>query len=416
MRNYLCLALTLFAGTTGVFSNAARAQLLDTALPMQYIPLGVPCRAVDTRMSGGPISGGTFRNVSPGGGGCSIAAPSSGVIAYAVNVTVVPHGSLSYLSLWPAGELQPVVSTLNSFDGRVKANAAIVTGGTDGQVSVYVSNTADVILDVSGYFVAEVAVPPTNTFFPITPCRVIDTRVSNGTLGAPSLVTMQQRNFVLSLSSCNLPQAPTEVGGAYSVNVTVIPKNNKPVGYVTVWGTSVTQPTPPTTSTINDTTGTVVANAAIVTVNPGTGGGLSIISSDDTDVVVDVNGYFAFSQLVTGGLSLYTLPPCRVLDTRQALEAFEGQLTVPVTTNNNCSVPGTAKAFVMNATAIPSGFLGYISLWQNGATQPVVSTLNAFDGAITSNMALVGTTNGSIDAYASQPAQLLLDISGYFAP
>lgn len=417
MRTYFRFALTFLLCAVGTFSLPASAQVLDATLPMQYIPLEIPCRAIDTRVTGGAIIGGTVRNISPGGGGCSISTPTSGVIAYAVNVTVVPHGSLGYLTVWPAGELQPVVSTLNSPDGRVKANAAIVTGGTNGQISVFASSTADVVLDVSGYFIAEVPVPPTYTYFPVTPCRVVDTRVNNGTpFGAPSLVAGQQRTFQLSLSSCKLPPAPGEVGGAFSVNVTVIPKGGKPVGYVTVWGTSVNQPDTPTTSTLNATTGTVVANAAIITVNPATGEGLTVFSSDETDVVIDVNGYFAFSQLVAGGLSLYTLPPCRILDTRESTEAFQGQLTVPVTTGNNCSVSGTAKAYVMNATVVPPAPLGYLTLWENGAAQPLASTLNAVDGAVTSNMGIVGTTNGSIDAFASSTTQLLLDISAYFAP
>ena len=46
----------------------------------------------------------------------------------------------------------------------------------------------------------------------------------------------------------------------------------------------------------------------------------------------------------------------------------------------------------------------------------MVSTLNAYDGFITSNMAIVPTNNGSIDAYADALTQLILDISGYFAP
>ena len=48
--------------------------------------------------------------------------------------------------------------------------------------------------------------------------------------------------------------------------------------------------------------------------------------------------------------------------------------------------------------------------------QPTVSTLNAGDGFITSNMAIVPTANGSIDAYAARLTQLLMDIYGYFAP
>jgi len=46
----------------------------------------------------------------------------------------------------------------------------------------------------------------------------------------------------------------------------------------------------------------------------------------------------------------------------------------------------------------------------------LVSTLNALDGMVTSDMAVVPSTNGSIDAFASNLTQLVLDISSYFAP
>ena len=58
----------------------------------------------------------------------------------------------------------------------------------------------------------------------------------------------------------------------------------------------------------------------------------------------------------------------------------------------------------------------FLTLWPDGGQFPNVSTLNAYDGAVTSNMAIVPTTNGSIDAYAAGLTQLILDISGYFAP
>jgi len=44
------------------------------------------------------------------------------------------------------------VSTLNSWDGAVVANAAIVPAGTSGAISVYVTNRTHVILDINGYF------------------------------------------------------------------------------------------------------------------------------------------------------------------------------------------------------------------------------------------------------------------------
>ncbi len=63
-----------------------------------------------------------------------------------------------------------------------------------------------------------------------------------------------------------------------------------------------------------------------------------------------------------------------------------------------------------------AGALGYLTLWPDCKRQPLVSTLNALDGAITNNMAIVPSTNGKVDAYASGLTQLILDISSYFAP
>jgi serine protease len=71
---------------------------------------------------------------------------------------------------------------------------------------------------------------------------------------------------------------------------------------------------------------------------------------------------------------------------------------------------------VFNGTVVPSGPLAFLTLWPHGQAQPNVSTLNAIDGAIASNMAIVPTTDGFINAYANSQTQLILDISSYFAP
>jgi hypothetical protein len=70
----------------------------------------------------------------------------------------------------------------------------------------------------------------------------------------------------------------------------------------------------------------------------------------------------------------------------------------------------------MNATVVPHPALNYLTLWPDAEGRPIVSTLNAVDGEIASNMAIVGTSNGSIDAYASGLTDLILDLHGYFAP
>ncbi|HTV65777.1 MAG TPA: YncE family protein [Bryocella sp.] len=355
-----------------------------------------PCRLVDTRQTGNPVMGGTSENfILPGAGGCNI--PDT-AIAYSLNVTVVPAGTLGYLTIWPTGEQQPFVSTLNSLDGRIKANAAIIPAGYQGAVSVYASDTTQVILDINGYFTA----PGTGTlqFYPLTPCRLVDTRSNQqgGTLQAG-----QERDYPIA-GNCGIPASAQ----AYSFNVTVIPPHGG-LDYLTVWPMGEQQPF---VSTLNDYTGTIVANAAIVPA--GSNNATAFYPNDNnTDLLVDVNGYFAAPG--QGGVSLYPQVPCRVLDTRQSGNGFNGKLAVPVQ-GSACSVPASAQSYVFNATVVPPGSLLYLTLWPDGTMQPTVSTLNAPDGYITSNMAIVPTNNGSIDAFGSAQTQLILDISGYFAP
>ena len=376
-----------------------------SAAPLQFVAV-TPCRLVDTRPQNGgngPIPGGTSESFPiPQEGGCHIPTTAA---AYSLNVSVVPTGQLGYLSIWPTGEDQPLVATLNSIDGRIKADAAIVPAGYQGAITVYVTNTTNLILDINGYF-APVS-GSTLAFYPLTPCRIADTRKTNFPqgLGAPFLPGHQERDFpILNATTCNIPSS----AAAYSLNFSVVPHGG--LGYMTVWPTG--QPRP-LVSTLNDVPGTIIANAAIVPV--GTSGDISVYPSNDTDVIIDINGYFAAAG--AGGLSLYPTAPCRVIDTRQLGPPFSGNLNPPVdVVNSACEPPAAALAYVFNATVVPAGSLGYLTLWPDGTGRPTVSTLNALDGSITNNMAIVPSNNGKVDAYASGITQLILDISSYFAP
>ena len=325
-----------------------------------------------------------------------------------MNVSVVPNGYLGYLTVWPAGQTRPVVSTLNSLDGRIKANAAIVPAGSNGQVSVYATDTTNVILDVNGYFAPGSG--STLAFYPLPPCRVADTRHSGYPqgLGPPFLTGGQQRDFpILNATTCNIPSSGV---AAYSLNFAVVPHG--PLGYMTVWPTGETRPT---VSTLNDIPGQIIANAAIVVA--GTSGNVSVYPASDTDLVIDINGYFA--EAAPNGLSLYSVPPCRVIDTRHigSGNPFTGTLSPPVdVVDSACGISSLAQAYVFNASVVPVGPLGFLTLWQDGTILPLASTLNALDGSISSNMAIVPTNNGKVDAFASGITQLILDISSFFAP
>jgi hypothetical protein len=373
---------------------------------LRFVPI-TPCRVVDTRVSNGAFGSPSLAAASsrsftiPSSTKCTI--PTSAA-AYSLNVTVVPHGALGYLTVWPTGQTQPVTSTLNSTDGRIKANAAIIPAGTGGAVSVYATNVTDLVLDIDGYFVPAAGNPSALSFYPLAPCRIADTRNSNyGSLGPPALGASQTRSFAILSSTCDVPGTAQ----AYSLNFTAVPSGA--LGYITTYPAGQTMPL---ASTLNDPTGTVVANAAIVPA--GAGGAVDVYASNATNLVIDINGYFAPPG--TGGLSLYDLTPCRVLDSRKdGALPFSGEKDINVTASG-CGAPASAQAYVFNATVVPPGPLGYLTLWPQGGAEPLVSTLNALDGAITSNMAIVPTSNGSIAAAPSSPTQLLLDIFGYFAP
>ncbi len=384
-------------------------QVAASAASARFVPV-VPCRIADTRAAAGPFGGPVMAARSTR----SFAIPESAcaipvtALAYSLNVTVVPQGPLAYLTLWPADQDRPLVSTLNSFQGTVVANAAIVPAGTDGAVSVYVTGTTDVILDIDGYFDAA-SDSNSYSFYPAQPCRIADTRMEAGPLGAPSLPAGQSRDFPVPSSSCGMPSTAT----AYSLNVTVVPDPAvRYLGYLTTWPAG--QPRP-NSSTLNSWTGKVVANAAIVPA--GDGGAISVFVPNPTDVILDANGYFA-PPGSPGALSFYPVTPCRVADTRSAGPTMDAgtsrAFSIPA---SGCFVPSTAAAYSVNVTVVPQAALAFLTVWPAGSERPLVSTLNSLDAGVVANAAIVPAgTDGAVSVFVTGRTDVVLDINGYFAP
>ena len=385
-----------------------RAGGLGSAL--RFVPV-IPCRVADTRNPEGDFGGPGM----PGDSTRSFAIPRSGcgipdtAQAYSLNVTVVPKGRLSFLTLFPAGQQRPVVSTLNSFGGIVVANAAIVPAGAGGAVSVYVTDATDVILDIDGYFDSSSGAV-SYSFYPAAPCRIADTRNPAGVFGGPTIPGAQSRDFPIPSSSCSIP----DTAKAYSLNVTAVPHGY--LGYLTTWPAGQAKPT---VSTLNSWTGKVVANAAIV---PAGAGPISVFVSNMSDVILDVNGFFG-TPGGSGELLFYPVTPCRVADTRRAQDEFGGPEMTAGTTRSftvpasGCHIPSNAAAYSLNVTVVPDGALSYLTAWPTGSPRPQVSTLNSFDGAVVANAAVVPAgTGGAISVFVTNQTHVILDIDGYFAP
>ena len=116
--------------------------------------------------------------------------------------------------------------------------------------------------------------------------------------GPPSMAAGATRTFPIPSSSCGIPAT----AAAYSFNFTVVPPG--PLGVLTTWPTGQSMPN---VSTLNSYTGTVVANAAIVPA--GTNGAINVYVNNATDVLFDINGYFA--PPLPSGLQFYPVTPCQ---------------------------------------------------------------------------------------------------------
>src|SRR5262249_8283268 len=135
-----------------------------------------PCRVVDTRAGQGftgafgpPSLVGAAGRTFPIQSSTTCSIPSIAQ-AYSFNVTVVPPGPLGFITVYPSGQPLPLAATLNSLQGFIVGNAAIVPAGTAGSIDVYASNPTDLIIDINGYYAPQSGVT-----------------LAVGTPGAPSL-------------------------------------------------------------------------------------------------------------------------------------------------------------------------------------------------------------------------------------
>src|SRR5262249_34079038 len=171
-------------GESNFANNTASDPTRITGL--RFVPVA-PCRIADTRNPNGPfggpfLSGGTSRGFTIPDSNCGIPTTAQ---AYSVNVTVVPHRTVGFLTAYPCGHDLPLASTLNSIDGRARAVAGIVPAGTGGAICVYSTNDTELVLDINGYFTSATT-PAALALYAVPPCRVIDTRLPAGPLGGPS--------------------------------------------------------------------------------------------------------------------------------------------------------------------------------------------------------------------------------------
>ncbi|HNG34786.1 MAG TPA: hypothetical protein PK012_34235, partial [Blastocatellia bacterium] len=363
------------------------------------------------------IAGGTSRT-QPARGICDGLTIPANAAAITGNITTVQSGG-GYLTLYPSNSQQPLVANSNYGPNEILNNVFTVGLGNDGAFKIFALNTTDVVVDVTGYYA-----PPAASglyFHPLPkPIRLLETRAGQTGCFTPNAPLQGGTNTAqLGQTSCGGVTIPAGAQALVGNATTVGPQGG---GYLTLYPANAAQPLVASSNFLNGQ----VMNAPF-TVGLSPSGDFNIFTTTTTDLVVDVLGYYS-AQLndVNGqGLSLYSLPsPTRLLDTRLGTSGcftpgaplLGGTISTQAPTGVCTAIPATAKAIVGNATVVnPQS--GYLTFWPSNAQQPLVATSNYQTGQVFNRHFTVGLgADGMFKVFASATTDLVIDLTGYFAP
>ena len=304
-----------------------------------------------------------LQGVTTGGGPFVVtAAPAAGTVLAAgqstpVSITLVP----------PSAGAWTGTATVSTSAG----DATVVLKGTAG------SGTAGAGTEGS--------------FTPVEPYRLFDTRPT-GRLRAG-------RELAVDLTGQpGAPAHPTAV----MLNVTAT--GPAADGFVRAYpcGSS------PYVSTVNVDAGQTAANLAVVRVPAS--GQVCFWSMVDTDLVVDVSGWFATGA----GAGYHTVAPVRVLDTRETTRLAAGEQR-SFGLAGWAGFPTDAGAALLNLTVTAPEDAGYVRVYPCGHEQ-TVSNVNFVAGQTVANLAAVMVgSGGQVCFRASAGTDLVVDLAGWYA-
>jgi hypothetical protein len=195
---------------------------------------------------------------------------------------------------------------------------------------------------------------------------------------------------------------PADIAGV-ALNVTVA--GAKAAGFLTVFPCG--QPTPQA-SNLNYNANGVIPNLVIAT--PGTTGEVCFYNSAALDLIVDIAGYFP-----AGSGYVAQAKPERAVDTRGKAKVGGATLQeVPVA--GVLGVPTDAAGVALNVTVTGAASDGFATVFPCGQQTPQASNVNYAKGQDIPNFVIAKPgVGGKVCVYSSAPADVIVDISGYFA-
>ncbi|WP_170119814.1 RCC1 domain-containing protein [Branchiibius hedensis] len=321
-------------GQISVYTASAAHLLVDV---MGYFPVGggytavTPSRVVDSRSTGVARAAGSTTTIALGG---KAGVPPSGATAAIVNVTVVSPAGDGYAQVYPVGVPRPTASSVNFAAKRTAAGLAIAALDAQGRFNIYTSSSAHLIVDVAGW------IGSGSTYTPVTPVRALDTRYG---VGATRVRVPATGGVTIRLAGTNgLPKT-----GIEAVQATVTAVRPSSAGYLAAVPAAGPSGETPVVSSVNFAAGMTAANA--VTLKLGWNGAVTVSSSAETDLILDITGYWVTPDAAATQVAVGVNQACAVLSTgtmRCWGNNWSGQL--------GAGIPGTSKGF----SAVPMDVVG----------------------------------------------------------
>jgi hypothetical protein len=151
--------------------------------------------------------------------------------------------------------------------------------------------------------------------------------------------------------------------------------------------------------------------------------GENVITATATDAAGNTSEFSDCAVAITSAKSFYALPPCRVVDTRNAAGPYGGPALVANADRTfvfagQCGVPVGAAAVSVNVAVTGSSAGGDLRLFAAGTALPLVSAINYNAGQTRANNAIIPLgASGDLTVHCDQASgtvHVILDVDGYF--
>ncbi|NNN21715.1 MAG: hypothetical protein HKL80_06925 [Acidimicrobiales bacterium] len=393
-----------------------------------YTPLS-PTRIVDTRAGSGYFGQGVTLTAkgSLNVPITSLASIPQGATSVVLNVTATDTTQASFFSANPGTSTAVGTSILNwSQPNETIANLVTLPIGKDGSITFINGNgMADLVIDLEGYY--GYAAPGSGILTPIPQTRLVDTRANSGYLNQGQTLGSKQ---IITVQATGNASVPSSGVSAVILNVTAINSGNNS-GYLTLFPASPvlnsSQISVPFTSNLNWNHQGIISNQVIVPVGPT--GAINVFNSlGNTDVVIDVEGYFSDgTNPLSDGSELVSMPSTRIIDTRSnSGYLFSGMTLAPGSSIvlSPGSIPSMGAqqvtALLMNLTVTDISGPGYVSATPYAEPPTISSNVNfSTAGDIVSDSVVTptGTSNEiQITNHGTSSVDIVVDLEGYFVP